>query len=143
MQQIIYNQDMFVKPQRSRSEYTYEKRYEFRKKKAPQILAAFWAWLEKLHPVKGSRMARAVTYALNQQPYAEHYLQDGRCSLSNNPSENSIQPFTVGRKNWLFCDTPGGAHASATVYTMAEMAKAHGLNTNERRGVFLFRLIKE
>jgi hypothetical protein len=111
--------------------YTYEKRYEFRKKKAPQILLAFWAWLEKQHPVKGSRMAKAVTYALNQKPYAENYLQDGRCSLSNNPSENSIRPFTVGRKNWLFCDTPGGAHASATVYTMVEMAKAHGLNVEK------------
>lgn len=39
-----------------------------------------------------------------------------------------IRPFTVGRKNWLFSDTPKGAEASATVYTMVEMAKAHGLN---------------
>jgi len=76
-------------------------------------------------------MAKAVTYALNQKLYAENYLQDGRCSLSNNPSENSIRPFTVGRKNWLFCDTPGGAHASAMVYTMVEMAKAHGLNVEK------------
>ena len=54
-----------------------------------------------------------------------------RCSFSNNPSENSIRPVTVGRKNWLFCDTPGGAQASATVYTMVEMAKAHGLNVEK------------
>ncbi len=73
-------------------------------------------------------MAMAVTYVLNQKPCAENYLQDGRCSLSNNPSENSIRPFTVGRKSWLFCDTPGGAHSSATVYTMVEMAKAHELS---------------
>ena len=76
-------------------------------------------------------MDKAVTYARNQKPYAETYLQDGRCSLSNNPSENSIRPVTVGRRNWLFCDTPGGAHASATVYTMVEMAKAHGLNVEK------------
>ena len=56
------------------------------------------------------------------------YLEDGRCSFSNNLSENSIRPFTVGRKNWLFSDTPKGAETSATVYTMVEMAKAHGLN---------------
>ena len=56
------------------------------------------------------------------------YLEDGRCSLSNNLSENSIRPFTVGRKNWLFSDTPKGAEASATVYTMVEMARTHGLN---------------
>ena len=114
----------------------YEKRHEFRNKKAPKILEAFWSWLDKQNPTKGSRMDKAVTYARNQKPYAETYLQDGRCSLSNNPSENSIRPFTVGRKNWLFCDTPGGAHASATVYTMVEMAKAHGLNV-ERYLTFL------
>ena len=108
-----------------------EKRHEFRNKKAPDILKAFWAWLDKQHSTKGSRMEKAVTYARNQRPYAETYLQDGRCSISNNPSENSIRPFTVGRKNWLFCDTPGGAHASATVYTMVEMAKAYGLNVEK------------
>ena len=111
--------------------YSYQQRHEYRNKKAPEILKAFWDWLERQKPTKGSRMDKAVTYALNQKEYAENYLQDGRCSLSNNPSENSIRPFTVGRKNWLFCDTPGGAHASATVYTMVEMAKAHGLNVEK------------
>ena len=110
---------------------TFEKRHEFRNKKAPKILEAFWNWLDKQHPTKGSRLEKAVTYARNQRPYAETYLQDGRCSFSNNPSENSIRPFTVGRKNWLFCDTPGGAHASAVVYTMVEMAKAHGMNVEK------------
>ena len=56
------------------------------------------------------------------------YLEDGRCSFSNNLSENAIRPFTLGRKNWLFSDTPKGAEASAVVYTMVEMAKAHKLN---------------
>ena len=111
--------------------YTPEQRHSFRNKKAPRILEAFWVWLDKQNPTKGSRMDKAVTYARNQKPYAETYLQDGRCSLSNNPSENSIRPVTVGRRNWLFCDTPGGAHASATVYTMVEMAKAHGLNVEK------------
>ena len=56
------------------------------------------------------------------------YLEDGRCSFSNNLSENAIRPFTLGRKNWLFSDTPKGAQASAIVYTMVEMAKSHNLN---------------
>ena len=113
------------------NDYTHEQRHAFRNKKAPKILEAFWAWLDKQNPTKGSRMDKAVTYARNQRQYAETYLQDGRCSLSNNPSKNSIRPLTVGRRNWLFCDTPGGAHASATVYTMVEMAKAHGLNVEK------------
>ena len=64
----------------------------------------------------------------NRRSYLMTYLEDGRCSFSNNLSENAIRPFTVGRKNWLFCDTPNGAQASAIVYTMVEMAKANGVN---------------
>ena len=66
--------------------YTHEQRHAFRNKKAPKILEAFWAWLDKQNPTKGSRMDKAVTYARNQKRYAETYLQDGRCSFSNNPS---------------------------------------------------------
>ena len=43
-------------------------------------------------------------------------------------SENAIRPFAVGRKNWLFSDSVAGANASAVVYTIVEMAKAHDLN---------------
>jgi len=33
----------------------------------------------------------------------------------------------VGRKNWLFADTPRGAKASAIIYSLIETAKANGL----------------
>ena len=36
--------------------------------------------------------------------------------------------ISVGRKNWLFTATLDDAHASAVVYSIIEMAKAHGLN---------------
>ena len=55
------------------------------------------------------------------------YLKDGACSLSNNLSEKSIRPLVVGRKNWLFSDTPAGAEASMNVYSMIETAKANNL----------------
>lgn len=112
--------------------YTAEQRHGYRLKKAPPVLAAFWGWLDGLTGYdKGSRLGKAVQYALNRKPYLETYLEDGRCSLSNNLSENSIRPFTVGRKNWLFSDTPAGAHASARIYTMVEMAKTHSLNVED------------
>ena len=59
------------------------------------------------------------------------YLEDGRCSLSNNLSENSNPPVTVGRKNWLFSDTPDWATADALYLTIVEMAKAYDLNLYE------------
>ena len=42
--------------------------------------------------------------------------------------ENAIRPIVVGRKNWLFCDTQGGAIASTIIFTVLETAKANGLN---------------
>ena len=59
------------------------------------------------------------------------YLEDGHCSLSNNLSEVEIHPFTTGRKNWLFSDTPKGAESSAIIYSIVECAKANGLNIYE------------
>lgn len=86
------------------------------------------SWLDQQSPTRGTRMDKAVTYIQNRRSYLTTYLEDGRCSFSNNLSENAIRPFTVGRKNWLFCDTPNGAQASVVVYTMIEMAKANGVN---------------
>ena len=69
-----------------------------------------------------------MTYIRNRKPFLSTYLEDGRCSFSNNASERSVKPFVMGRKNWLFSDTPGGANASALVYSMVETAKANGVN---------------
>ena len=52
---------------------------------------------------------------------------DGRLELSNNRAERAVRPFAVGCKNWLFCNTPAGADASAAVYSIVETAKANGL----------------
>lgn len=105
-----------------------EEKFRKRLELAKPVLEAFWCWLDSLNALKGSALGKAVTYAQNQRPYMENYLLDGRCSLSNNAAENAIRPFTVGRKNWLFADTPKGANASAAVYSLVETAKANGLN---------------
>jgi hypothetical protein len=55
------------------------------------------------------------------------YTQDGRLSIDNNPAENAIRPFVVGRKNWLFSATVPGATSSANLYSLIETAKANQL----------------
>lgn len=92
------------------------------------ILEAFWCRLANLNVLNSSALGKAVTYAKNQKKYMENYLLDGRCSISNNAAENANRPFTVGRKNRLFADTPKGACASAVVYSIIETEKANGLN---------------
>jgi hypothetical protein len=50
------------------------------------------------------------------------YSTDGRLRLSNILAENAIRPFAVGRRAWLFADTPAGANASAIHYSLIEPA---------------------
>lgn len=105
-----------------------DKRKAERVKQEKPVLDAFWCWLETLNPLRGSKLGKAVQYAINQKSYMENYLLDGRCSISNNIAENSIRPFTVGRKNWLFSASTKGAEASAIIYSLIETAKANSLD---------------
>jgi hypothetical protein len=67
------------------------------------------------------------------------FLEDGNIAISNNLAENSIRPFTVGRRNWLFSGSPEGAKASAAVYSIVETAKANNINPYEYlRYIFKF-----
>ena len=105
-----------------------EQRQEKRLAVEQPMLKAFWCWLDELstQPLAGS-LKKAVEYAQGQRSYMENYLKDPRCEISNNRAENKIRPFTVGRKNWLFSDTPAGAKASAVIYSIVETAKANNL----------------
>ncbi len=46
--------------------------------------------------------------------------------ISNNRAENSIRPFVMGRKNWLFSNAPNGARASAIYYSLIISARENG-----------------
>ena len=75
-----------------------------------------------------SLTGQALGYLERQWPKLVRILDDGRLPLDTNLVENSIRPFALGRRNWLFADTPGGAQASAHLYSIIETAKANGLD---------------
>ena len=107
--------------------YHPQHRQEYRQNQELPILEEYFAWLTTLHPEKGSKLEEAVRYSLNQKQHLMAYLDNGEVPISNNLAENAIRPFTLGRKNWLFCDTVKGAEASAIVYSIVESAKANGI----------------
>ena len=72
-------------------------------------------------------IGKALLYLNRQWPKLTVFLADGRIPLDNNPAENAIRPFVIGRKNWLFSQTPKGAHASARIYSLIETARANGI----------------
>ena len=98
-----------------------------RQERSKPIVEEYYAWLETLFK-PGGKLKDAITYAVRQREYLCAFLEHGEIEISNNQVENAIRPIVVGRKNWLFSDTPDGAAASASVYTVIETAKANGLN---------------
>ena len=129
VQGVMYINQLFHLEDVIKKKYTsFDAIKKARLEKEKPVVEGFLSWLDQQTPVRGTRMDKAVTYIQNRRSCLITYLEDGRCSFSNNLSENAIRPFTVGRKNWLFCDTPNGAQASAIVYSMVEMAKANGVN---------------
>lgn len=100
---------------------SYKQIYNRRQRDQKPVVEAFLSWINNAPTTKGTRFDRAITYAKNQSSYMMTYLEDSHCSISNNMSENSIRPVTVGRKNWLFCDTTDGADASMMVFSLLEI----------------------
>jgi transposase len=94
------------------------------------VLDAFLVWLrtQKLKVLPKSALGQAFMYCLNQWEKLEAFLQDGRLEIDNNRSERSIKPFVIGRKIWLFSNTPRGAKASAIIYSIIETAKENELH---------------
>lgn len=93
------------------------------------ILTDFKRWLEKkaLQVPPSTLLGKAVTYALSEWEKLQKYLDSPYLTPDTNLVENAIRPFVLGRKNWLFSGSPRGAHASATLFSLIETAKANGL----------------
>lgn len=106
---------------------TPEDRLKEREQKSKPVVEAFYAWVGSLREVPKTLMGKAIHYAQSQRMYLVRYLLDGRLEISNNRAENSIRPFVMGRKNWLFSNTPNGAKASAIYYSLIVSARENGL----------------
>lgn len=100
-----------------------EERTKQRLKEEKPILDALLAWADSVSAAPKSALGKALHYLKEQWPYLLRYLEDERLELSNNRAERSIKPFVIGRKNFLFANTPLGAQASAVIYSLIETAK--------------------
>lgn len=88
--------------------------------------------LQHLHTVlPQSAFGKALHYLHGQWCKLVRYVENGTWPISNNPCENSIRPFVIGRRNWLFSDTTGGATASANLYSIIETCKANNVDAYE------------
>ena len=95
-----------------------EDRLKERQEQSKPLLDAFFAWAKSLRNIAPkSKLGKAINYLIEEEPYLRRYIEDGRLEIDNNRAERSIKPFVIGRKNWLFANTPSGAKASATAFS--------------------------
>jgi len=119
-----------------------DERCRYRKKYAELLIDEYFAWLKSIKDQCTGSIGTAVNYSLNQEKDLRVYLEDGRLEILNNLGENAIRPFCVGRKNWLFADTPGGAETSAVCYGIIETAKANWIDANKYMA-YIFTVFKD
>ena len=118
----LYNIETKIK------DMSFEDKLKERQKHSKPLLDAFFAWAKTLGNIAPkSKLGKAVYYLKEEEPYLRRYIEDGRLEIDNNRAERSIKPFVIGRKNWLFANTPSGAKASATIFSIIETAKENGL----------------
>jgi transposase len=114
--------------EREFKELSPEERYKQRLEKSKPIAEAFFGWVNALGALPKTPLGQAVHYALSQRKYLENFLLDGRLELSNNRAERTIKAFVIGRKAWLFSNTPKGAVANSILYSIVETAKENNLH---------------
>lgn len=111
------------------NDMTAEERRTERIEKLKPKMDEFYAWCQARldEAIPSMALHGALQYATGQWPYLENALTDGRLPIENNRSERGIKAYVIGRKAWLFSDTPRGADASCGIYSIVVTARANGI----------------
>ena len=75
-----------------------------------------------------SKTAEAIRYALHHWEGLTRFLDDGRIELDTNVVERSIRPIVLNRKNALFAGHDQGAENWASIASLIETCKLHGVD---------------
>lgn len=104
------------------------KRRKARLKYSKPIVESFFKWVDESPFFGKNALAKATEYSLNRILGLKAFLYDGRIEIDNNPTENTIRSNVIGRKNWLFSVSEAGVKANAICLSLAETAKANGID---------------
>jgi transposase len=103
---------------------------ETRQKKSKELVDGFFDWVKAMSVVvrPKSAIGEAITYASNQQAFLCLFLDHPDLPMHNNLSELMLRQAVVGRKNWLFARSEGGAEAASTMYTLIGSCMLQGID---------------
>lgn len=104
-----------------------------RKKLSMEVFDELKKLMDTSRPQYASKspMGIAIEYLYTYWETLIAYVDCYEATPENNIAENAIRPYILGRKNWLFSNTEGGAEASAFYYSLIETAKANKINESD------------
>lgn len=75
---------------------------------------------------EGSATVKALDYSLKRWVALTRYLDDGAVPIDNNPVENKIRPWALGRSNWLFAGALRSGKRAAAIMSLIQSARMNG-----------------
>lgn len=99
---------------------------------ARPVVDAFFAWCDaqcqRLDLTPKSRLAKALTYAMNREPMLRVYLDDPAVPIDTNHLERTLRVIPMGRKAWLFNWTEVGAEHVGVIQSLLVTCRLHGID---------------
>jgi len=101
-----------------------------RAERSQRLVDGYFAWSKAMSQTvrPESLLGKALQYGHNQEAELRVFLDHGDVPMHNNLSELMLRQAVVGRKNWLFARSEGGAHAAATIYTLVGSCQLQGID---------------
>ena len=106
-----------------------DERKKLRDEKSIPILNELHAWLleKQMVVLPKSPIGKSIEYTLRHWEGLIAFLADGRIEIDNNTNEQSIKPFVIARKNFMFANSQSGADALGVLFTMIMTSRHHKL----------------
>lgn len=102
-----------------------ERLLAWRQRHAHRRLTQLRAELDRLSltVLPRSALGEALGYTLNNWKALTRYTEAPFLAIDNNHSERQIKQLVIGRKNWLFAGSEGGAENAARLYSLVVSCK--------------------
>jgi len=107
-----------------------ERLLSWRQQYSRRRLARLRAELDRLSlsVLPRSPLGQAIAYTLNHWQALVRYTEAPFLAIDNNHSERQIKQMVIGRKNWLFAGSEGGAESAATLFSVVVSCKLAGVD---------------
>lgn len=106
--------------EREIKELSLSERLAQRKRKSEPIIDELMRWAKEVSTatLPSNQLTKACNYLINQEIALRLFLTHPEIPIHNNLSELMLRHNVVGRKNWLFSGSEGGAKAAAVMFTL-------------------------